>query len=118
MVSLWLDFILLVLASFRLTRLIVYDKITAFLRKPFHEEVTEISPDGTEEEYIILKGKGLRRWVGELLSCYWCTGIWSAAVIYILWQYFPQAGFPVIIILAIAGLSSFIETILARIMDK
>ncbi len=26
-----------------------------------------------------VKGKGLRKWIGELLSCYWCTGVWVSA---------------------------------------
>ncbi|GAE93478.1 hypothetical protein JCM21714_2563 [Gracilibacillus boraciitolerans JCM 21714] len=33
----WLSFVLLSLATFRLTRLIIYDKITAFIRAPFFE---------------------------------------------------------------------------------
>lgn len=118
MVSYWLDFVLLALASFRLTRLLVYDKITAFLRKPFHKEITEIAPDGTVEEYIEIKGTGIRKWIGELLSCHWCTGVWSAAILYGGWVLFPQIGFPVVMILAIAGLASFLETVLSRIMDE
>ncbi len=31
----WLTFIMLILASYRLTHLIVFDKITEFIRKPF-----------------------------------------------------------------------------------
>ncbi|MEH7255563.1 DUF1360 domain-containing protein, partial [Neobacillus niacini] len=34
-------FILLALASFRLTRLIVFDKITEFIRQPFFDEIKE-----------------------------------------------------------------------------
>lgn len=36
------EFLLLALATFRLTRLIVFDKITAFLRSSFIEEVEEV----------------------------------------------------------------------------
>ena len=118
MVSYWLDFVLLALASFRLTRLLVYDKITAFLRKPFHKEITEIAPDGTVEEFIEIKGTGIRKWIGELLSCHWCTAVWSAAILYGGWVLFPQIGSPVVMILAIAGLASFLETVLSRIMDE
>ncbi|GER67382.1 membrane protein [Weizmannia acidilactici] len=114
----WCVFMLMAFASFRLARLIVYDKITAFLRKPFHEEVEETEPDGSKATYIILKGKGLRRWIGELLSCYWCTGIWCAVLIYVLWLFFPQVGEPLITVLAIAGLAGLIESVLARIMDE
>ncbi|MGQ0422278.1 DUF1360 domain-containing protein, partial [Bacillus sp. HC-Mk] len=35
----WLLFFIFALAAFRLTRLIVYDKITAFLRRPLIDEL-------------------------------------------------------------------------------
>ncbi|UTW69088.1 DUF1360 domain-containing protein [Anaerobacillus sp. HL2] len=35
------------LASFRLTRLLVFDQITAFIRKPFHETIEETLEDGS-----------------------------------------------------------------------
>ncbi|GAA3329486.1 hypothetical protein GCM10020331_077740 [Ectobacillus funiculus] len=70
---------LFALASFRLTRLIVYDKITKFIRNPFIEEVDVQDEDGSVVTYVRIKGRGLRKWIGELLSCYWCTGIWTTA---------------------------------------
>ncbi|PMU54924.1 hypothetical protein C1X86_35365, partial [Pseudomonas sp. GP01-A3] len=36
----WLLLVLLTLASFRLTRLVVHDKITSFIRRPFIDEIT------------------------------------------------------------------------------
>ena len=66
-------------SCFRLTRLIVYDKITGFLRRPFIDELEITEPDGSVSTFTKVKGKGLRKWVGELLSCYWCTGVWVSA---------------------------------------
>ncbi|PHB05396.1 DUF1360 domain-containing protein, partial [Bacillus pseudomycoides] len=43
----WLLFFIFALAAFRLTRLIVYDKITAFLRRPFIDELEITEPDGS-----------------------------------------------------------------------
>jgi len=111
------QFVLLALASFRLTRLIVYDTITEFMRRPFHRIVKETLQDGTIEEYIEIKGKGIRKWIGELLSCHWCTGIWSALFLYVLHQYYFDLAEPLIIILAIAGVASILETIVGKIMD-
>ncbi|WP_079508129.1 DUF1360 domain-containing protein [Mesobacillus jeotgali] len=105
----WLEFCLLVMASFRLTRLIVYDKITEFLREPFHNFVEETLEDGTTETFIEIKGTGLRYWIGELLSCHWCTGIWSAVFLFGSYMLFPQLAIPVINILAIAGVASLIQ---------
>lgn len=105
----WLDLCLLVFASFRLTRLIVYDTITEFLRAPFHDIVEETLEDGTTETYIEIKGDGLRYWIGELLSCHWCTGIWSAAFLYAGYALLPQLSMPLITVLAIAGIASVIQ---------
>lgn len=108
------EFILLVLATFRLTRLLVFDKITNFIRKPFHNIVEETLPDGTIQEFIVIKGQGIRKWMGELLSCYWCTGVWCAIFIYVLYRYFFFIAEPLIIILAISSLSAIIETIVVK----
>lgn len=111
------EFILLGLASFRLTRLLVFDKITEFIRRPFHEVIEEELPDGTIEEYIKLKGNGVRRWIGELLSCYWCTGIWSTVFLYLLNEFYLPLSEPLIFIFAIAGLASIIETCVTRLLN-
>jgi len=87
----------------------MYDSITAFLRKPFHEIVEETLPDGTVQSFLRVKGNGLRRWIGELLSCYWCTGVWCAAVLYIGNMLYPIIFYPLLVILAIAGGASFME---------
>ncbi|MGE6260157.1 DUF1360 domain-containing protein [Heyndrickxia sporothermodurans] len=113
----WLLFMLFGIASFRLTRLIVMDNITSFIRKPFHEEVEITDDDGNVSTYIQIKGKGLRAWIGELLSCYWCTGVWCSLFLYAFWMYFPQLTEPIIIVLSIAGLAGIIESIITKIID-
>ena len=116
MIDQTLDLILLSLASFRLTRLIVYDKITAFLRKPFFDEIEEKNEKGEAEIYIIPKKSGIKGWIGELLSCYWCTGIWSAVIIVAASFFFSYWSNPVIVVLARAGLASVIETIIQHLL--
>jgi hypothetical protein len=110
----WFDFILLILASFRLTRLIVYDTITEFLRRPFHTTIEETLPDGSTETFIEMKGTGIRYWIGELLSCHWCTGVWCAALLYISYLMWPLFANPVISIFAIAGCASIIQTLIEK----
>ncbi|WP_186580755.1 DUF1360 domain-containing protein [Aquibacillus kalidii] len=111
----WFTFVLLGLATFRLTRLIVMDDITSFLRAPFHEVEEEEQEDGTIEEVLYIKGKGVQKFIGELLSCHWCTGVWSAAFIYVFYSMFPYMFFPVIAILAIAAVSSIIQSALTHL---
>ncbi|MFE7063532.1 DUF1360 domain-containing protein [Sutcliffiella sp. NPDC057660] len=113
----WYWFLLLGLASFRLTRLIITDKITNFLRKPFIEEVEEVNGNGETETYVLIKGKGLRGFFGELLSCHWCTGMWVTAGLFFLFYLYPLAGKPMLVILAAAGLAGIIESIINRIID-
>lgn len=110
----WLNLFILIFASFRLTRLIVLDTITEFIRRPFHKTVEEISPDGKTETFIEIKGTGIRYWIGELLSCHWCTGFWCACMIYFSYVMWPKYAFPIITILAIAGCASLIQAYLEK----
>ncbi len=93
----------------------MFDQITQWLRNPFIDEVEEQRPDGTIEIYVNIKGNGLRRWIGELLSCFWCTGIWSAVVLVGGYWFFPSFFIPIIIVLSVAGAASFIEVVVQRL---
>lgn len=105
----WIDLTILVLASFRLTHLLVFDEITAFLRNPFLSVSYEADPAGQLVRTVHLKGTGWRRWIGSLLSCHWCVGIWTTAALVVLFFYVP-AAYPLILVLAIAGAAAVIET--------
>lgn len=104
-------FCLVALAAFRLTRLFVFDKITEFIRRPFFNEVEE-EIDGETEVFIVPKETGIRKWIGELLSCYWCTGIWVSIFLILLYYYTPNVAEPIIIVLAVAAVAAMIETVI------
>jgi hypothetical protein len=111
-----LEWVFLAFAVFRFTRLLVYDTITAFIRSPFHEIKELRDENGQKEKHLYIKGTGLRFFIGSLLSCHWCTGMWSAMVLYggyILW---PGVFSPVIMVLGLAGAASIIEEGLQRFM--
>ncbi|MEH7085263.1 DUF1360 domain-containing protein [Neobacillus drentensis] len=114
----FLHLLLLSLASFRLTRLLVFDKITEFIRVPFFNEIKEVNEYGEMEVYYVPKEKGVKKFFGELLSCYWCTGIWTSIGIVSLSMLFPDFSFPIIIILAVAGFASIMETIVQFFIEK
>ncbi len=112
----WLEFVILSLASFRLTRLIVFDKITEFLRAPFFEEEIEVGPDGEEEIYYVPKKGLITNFLGELLSCYWCTGIWVTLILCLFYLMWPVLATPFILVLAVAGCAALIEVMVQRLL--
>lgn len=105
----WIHLVILVLASFRLTHFIVFDEIASFIRAPFLTTTYEEDANGQMIQQIETKGTGLRRWIGKLLSCYWCVGIWSSILVVVLYWFFP-ASFIFLLILAVAGAAAVIET--------
>ena len=53
-----IDFFMLTvlgLASFRLTRLMVFDKITGFIRNPFMKEIEETDEKGEIDTFLVPK---------------------------------------------------------------
>ena len=113
----WTLLLLLGLAAFRLTRLIVYDKITEPLRRPFFQEISETGADGEQEIYLVPKEKGFTGWIGQLLSCFWCVGIWVSLFLSVLYLGGWFWGNFIILVLAIAAIGSIIEVVITRIMD-
>ena len=102
------DTIILILASFRVVRLFVYDKITRFVRD-FFFHVDEIY---TEEGVTYFEHKeftrGWRRAMSDLLGCPWCFSVWSAFMVVFFYFLTPLAWLP-LFILAISGAASFIQ---------
>lgn len=72
-------FIILSLATFRLTRLFVADFITQWFRDLFMKKVV-VHDDLTNVDYVRCEKqpKGLRRIISDLLGCPWCVGVWMA----------------------------------------
>ncbi|MFH7817806.1 DUF1360 domain-containing protein [Neobacillus thermocopriae] len=101
----WITYIMLILASYRFTHLIVFDKITEIIRKPFVKKVKVESENGTVETKEVPKSM-----FGYLLKCYWCAGVWSAILIGTAYLLFPKVAFVFILIFSIAGGQSIIET--------
>lgn len=91
------DFLLLSLATFRLVRLVVYDRVALFVREYFgHAE------------------SGPKKVASDLLNCPWCFGMWAGAFVVFFYYVMPMAWF-VILILAVSGVASFIQLITNKI---
>jgi hypothetical protein len=70
------DIALLGVATHKLSMLLAKDAITSPLRAPFTELQEKQSPKKVDEKP---RGEGLRRSLGELLTCHFCIGQWVAS---------------------------------------
>ncbi len=102
------DAVIISLASFRVVRLFVYDKITRFIRDFFFK----IDEYYTEEGVTYFEhrefARGWRRTMSDLLACPWCFSIWAASVVTFFYFLTSYAWLP-IFILAISGVASFFQ---------
>ena len=109
--------IVLILASFRLTRLLIHDEITSWVRRPF-VQVKEELHDGQPVLYLEPIGTGLRKWTGMLLSCYWCMGVWTTSFLYAGWLVWPGLFVYIAHILALAGAAAILESLVRLVIDR
>jgi len=70
------DIALLGVATHKLSMLVAQDAVTSPLRAPFTELEEKRSPKNLDEKP---RGTGLRRSIGELLTCKFCVGQWVAS---------------------------------------
>jgi hypothetical protein len=71
------DMVLLAAGTNKLARLATQEKVTAPLRSPFTDQVGPLGGDESEQP----KPTGLRRAVGELVTCPFCLSVWVATVL-------------------------------------
>ncbi len=95
------DIAILALATFRVIRLITYDKIFAPIRDFFMDE-----QDGS----LVKPAGGLRRLMAELIECMWCTGLWGALLVITLYGA-SSFGYYFVIVLAISAAGSFLQNV-------
>jgi Protein of unknown function (DUF1360) len=74
------DIVLIGTASHKLSRLVAKDKVTTFLRAPFTEFQGRGGPAEVEER---ARGDGVRRGIGEMLSCPYCLGLWASGAFHV-----------------------------------
>ena len=107
------DLVLLGLATNRLSRLLARDKITRPLRAPF----TDLAPDSDRPGAVAEKpsGSGMRRVVGELLTCPRCTAMWSALGLTLGFAAAPRATRTISMLLSLAAISDIANHHIARV---
>jgi hypothetical protein len=72
------DFVLLGIATHKLSAIISKDRVTSPLRAPFTEYV---EPAGASEVKEEVRGEGMQRAIGDLLICQYCLSPWVAAAL-------------------------------------
>jgi hypothetical protein len=111
------DFLLLSLATFRITELITSDTITKFLRDPFVEREKVREPDGSVDEKVKPAGRGLKKFIGELIICPWCIGVWVGAVLTYLFLLAPGPTRMFLLAISVAA-AGILFQLFAKLLDR
>lgn len=70
------DIVLLGVAAHKLSFVVSNDAVMSPVRAPFTERQDKQSPKSVDEKP---RGEGLRRSVGELITCQFCLGMWLSS---------------------------------------
>lgn len=95
------------LASYRLGRMVAYDKIFEPYRAPFAKTVPDPTGAGDTTEP---RGRGAREAIGELLTCPICAGTWIAAGLVYFLGLFPNAARTFLAMMSAIGLAEFLNS--------
>ena len=103
------DALILVLAAFRIVRLLAYDNIMLFLREMFLD-VKRVKYAETAEEHVerVLSASAFKRTIWKLLNCPWCLGVWVSLVVVFIYFAFPGA-WVFFFLFAVAGVATFLQ---------
>lgn len=104
-----LTFVILALATYRLTHLIVYDKVFDPVRRLF---VVRFMGEFNGKPHLCysLQGGHVRRFIGSIMVCHWCSGIWVSAAVVGIHRLVPETTDTLFLILAIASVQSLLES--------
>ncbi len=99
----WLTMLILALGIYRLTDIIVFEKVC----EPFRLLFTEHGPDNGRR----MATKGLKGFLAQLFGCNSCTGVWVAMTVVYLFVFLPQPTFIFMVIIALTGFERFFSKI-------
>lgn len=81
------DLALIGVATHKASRIISKDEVTSPIRAPFARFE---GSSGASEVDESTRGKGMRRAVGDLLTCPWCIGTWVAGAFMASYSFWPR----------------------------
>ncbi len=96
------------LASHDIARILARDRIAVFVRAPFASGEAAQHP----------RGEGMRRAVGELLTCPHCLSVWIAAALSAGFVRFPRRARFVAGVFAGHAVAGAYESVLARLLPR
>lgn len=99
------DYVLITLASWRLTRLFVYDAMTKYIREQFWD-AKKVGRGWKLEKPKV----GPRRTLADLMGCPWCFGVWATTTVTFFYLLTDYAIFPVVV-LALSAVATFLQLI-------
>ena len=94
-------------STYRLGRMVAYDKIMETYRSLFAETVPD--PSGAGETVEAKKRSGVQQAIGELLSCPICAGTWIAAGLVYGLGIAPRATHVFLAIMSTSGLGELLN---------
>src|SRR5215203_2805180 len=109
------DIALLGMATHKLSLVGSQDAIASPLRAPFTELEEKESPKKVEEKP---RGEGLRRSVGELLTCQFCLGVWVASFFTYGFVLLPRVSRLVAAVFAAVTVSDFLHQTYKALMKR
>jgi hypothetical protein len=109
------DIALLGVATHKLSMLVAQDAVTSPLRAPFTELQEKQSPKNVDEKP---RGTGLRRSLGELVTCKFCVGQWVASFFTYGLVFAPAVTRLVASIFAIVALSDHLHQTYKALMKR
>lgn len=109
------DVVLLGVSTHKLTRIVTKDWVTIPLRAPF---TTYVASRGSGEVDERARGSGLRRAVGDLLTCNYCTGPWVAGALLAGMARAPRLTRSVASLFAAVAVSDFLHEAFENLRDR
>ncbi|MEJ7576012.1 MAG: DUF1360 domain-containing protein [Pyrinomonadaceae bacterium] len=109
------DLVLLGLATHKASRIIAKDRVTSPLRAPFTEYV---EPAGESEIKEKVRGEGVQRAIGDLVTCPYCLSPWVAAALTFGLVFRPRATRLVMTTFAAASISGFLHEAIDHIKES
>lgn len=100
------DVILLGVATHKLSRLLTKERVTAFARAPFTEHQRRTGHGEVDERP---RGRGMRRAIGELLTCPFCLGQWIAGGFTLLFLRAPRLARLVAVMFTVVTISDTLQ---------
>lgn len=109
------DIALLGMAAHKLSLVGSQDAVTSPLRAPFTEIKEKQSPKKVDEQP---RGEGIRRSVGELLTCKFCLGVWTASFLTYGLVLAPRVTRLIASLFAVVTVSDFLHQAYKALMNR